>query len=428
ETMTDEIVNPNENLIIPDWINEKYFEKVLAQDEPDHVKVLKFTPVAAIPPGENFTSTMLRIYFKLEMKDGSVKTKTYIFKTMLPEERGGSDINDFGLFPKEAKMYETYLPAFEGLYKDAGWNIQLAPKCLHTEERDGDIYFIFEDLKVKQFKNVDRTKGLDMEHMTRALQKLAEYHAASSVYEEQNGPYPKEFLEGFVTRDVKKFHVDGFNLKEKSFKKAMLTWGMEDADKYVKTFPTTEQYWAQCLSTLDLDPNEFNVLNHGDFWSSNLMSNYLPDGSLDKLILIDFQITMWGSPAKDLLFFIILSAATDIRLKEFDNFVRIYWDRLVECLKVLKFKKPLPQLRDLQSSMYKKTHSFYAFFGLMNHLPIILFPTDKDSNLHNLSAETEEGESLRLRMLSNPAFGSVMKDLYPFLYNKGILNYEDYDV
>lgn len=68
-----------------------------------------------------------------------------------------------------------------------------------------------------------------------------------------------------------------------------------------------------------------------------------------------------------------------------------------------------------------------AFFSILNHLPIILFPSDKDSNIHNMSAETPEGESLRERLLSNPAFGTVMKDLYPFLYNRGILNFEDYD-
>ncbi|SPP84315.1 uncharacterized protein LOC117585911 [Drosophila guanche] len=426
--MSEEIVNPNEHLIIPDWINEKYFTGVLAKDEPNHVKILKFTKVAAIPPGENFTSTMIRVYIKLEMKDGSVKTKTYIFKTMLPEERGGSDINDFGLFPKEAKMYETYLPAFESMYRAAGWKIQLAPQCLHTEERNGNIHFIFEDLCVKRFKNIDRTKGLDLEHMTRALHKLAEYHAASAVYEEQHGPYPTEFLEGFVTLKTHKFHMDAFKLKERAFKKAMLTWGMDDAEKYVKEFPTADQYWAQSLSCLDVLPNEFNVLNHGDFWSSNLMSNYLPNGKIDELILVDFQIVKWGNPAQDLLFFIILSAATDIRIKEFDNLVRIYWDRLIVCLKVLKFKKPIPTLRDIQRSMYAKENSFYAFFALMNHLPIILFPTDKDSNLHNLSAENEEGESLRLRLVSNPAFASVMKDLYPFLYNRGLLNFSDYDV
>ncbi|XP_016952783.1 uncharacterized protein LOC108026373 [Drosophila biarmipes] len=424
----DKIVNPNEHLIIPDWINEKYFEEVLAKDEPDHAKVLKFNVVAAIPPGENFTSTMLRVYIKLQMKDGSVKTKTYIFKTMLPEERGGSDINEFGLFPKEAKMYETYLPAFEALYKAVGWDLQLAPKCLHTEERNGDIHFIFEDLSVRRFKNVDRTKGLDMEHMTKALHKLAEYHAASAVYEELHGPYPSEFNEGFVKRDVKKFLVDGFKTKENTYKKAMLSWGMKDAEKYIKDFPTAEQYWAQALSTLEADPTTFNVLNHGDFWTSNLMSSYLPDGSVDKLILIDFQITTWASPAVDLLFFLTLSPAKDLRIKEFDHFVRIYWERLVECLKVLKLKKPLPKLRDLQSSMYDKHYSFYAFFSIVNHLPIILFPTDKDSNLHNMTAETEEGESLRVRLLSNPAFGSIMKELYPFLYNRGILNFADYDV
>ncbi|KAH8384016.1 hypothetical protein KR009_011743, partial [Drosophila setifemur] len=428
QTMTDEIVNPNEHLIIPDWIDVKYFESVLATDEPDHVKVLKFTPVAAIPPGENFTSTMLRIYIKLEMKDGSVKTKTYIFKTMLPAERGGKDITEFGLFPKEAKMYETYLPAFEALYKEVGWDIQLVPKCLHMEERDGDIHFIFDDLRVKGFGNLDRTKGLDMEHMTRALHKLAEYHAASAVYEEQNGKYPSEFHEGFVKHDVKKFHIDGFNLKKNAFKKAMLSWGMEDAEKFVENFPTADQYWAQCVATLDYLQNEFYVLNHGDFWSSNLMTNYLPDGSLDKLILIDFQICKWGSPAEDLLFFLILSPSKESRLRDFDQFVRIYWERLVECLKVLKYKKNLPSLRDLHKSIYHKNSSFYAFFSLLNHLPIILFPTDKDSNLHTMTAENEEGERHRLRLLTNPAYSEVMKDVYPFLYNRGILNFDDYDV
>lgn len=63
-----EIENPNEHLAIPEWITEEYFQSVLDKDEPDHVKVLKFTPVAAIPPGGNFTSVMLRIYIDLELK------------------------------------------------------------------------------------------------------------------------------------------------------------------------------------------------------------------------------------------------------------------------------------------------------------------------------------------------------------------------
>lgn len=63
-----DIFNPNDSLHIPDWINAEYFQDVLKKDEPDFVTVKKFTPTAAIPPGENFTSIMLRIHMDLEMK------------------------------------------------------------------------------------------------------------------------------------------------------------------------------------------------------------------------------------------------------------------------------------------------------------------------------------------------------------------------
>lgn len=124
--------------------------------------------------------------------------------------------------------------------------------------------------------------------------------------------------------------------------------------------PTEDQYWDMAADTMHADPTEFNTLNHGDFWLSNLMCNYLPDGNVNQVILIDFQICKWGSPALDLLFFIALSPSSDIRLKEFDHFVYIYWKRLTACLKLLKYKKRLPQLRDLHASLYNKKNSFYG--------------------------------------------------------------------
>lgn len=69
---------------------------------------------------------------------------------------------------------------------------------------------------------------------------------------------------------------------------------------------------------------------------------------------------------------------------------------------------------------------YLAFFALTNHLPLIVFPTDKDSNMHSLMAETEEAENLRLRLTSNPIYANIMKDLYPFYYNRGLFNFDDY--
>ena len=75
ENNTD-IVNPNVNLSIPTWISAEYFKDILSSDVPDAVQVTNFTPIAAIPPGENFTSVMLRVHMDLLMKGLYCKWKT----------------------------------------------------------------------------------------------------------------------------------------------------------------------------------------------------------------------------------------------------------------------------------------------------------------------------------------------------------------
>lgn len=95
------------------------------------------------------------------------------------------------------------------------------------------------------------------------------------------------------------------------------------------------------------------------------MFSYLPDKTLNDLIFLDFQICKWGSPAEDLLFFITISAAKDIRIKKFDHFISIYHERLVECLGVLGFQKPLPKLRDLHKDLYDQKNTFYGEYFMI---------------------------------------------------------------
>ncbi|XP_075145279.1 uncharacterized protein LOC142220176 [Haematobia irritans] len=424
----NEIVNPNENLQIPSWITADYFRDVVAKDVPDMVAIKKFTPTAATRPGENFTSVMIRLHMDLEMKDGSTLYKTYIFKTMLEADKGGDLVNQLSLFPKEMEMYGTYLPAFENLYRQAGWHIQLAPKCLLTEKKENRINFLFEDLSQRNFKNLERLEGCDMNHMENVMRKLAEFHAASAVYAEQNGKYPEVFDFGFINVDHgKEMSKFMFDIGSSSYKKAMAQWGLENGDEYIKKYPNFEQYWKSASACMNTSTNLFNVLNHGDFWSSNIMFSYLANGDLDETLLVDFQICKWGSPAEDLLFFLTLSPAADIRLKKYDEFVAMYHKRLVECLKVLGYKKPIPTLRSIHQDMYDKNNSFYAFFACTNHLPLILLPSDKDTNMHNFTRPDEVGERLRMNAYTNPTFVEVIKEVFTFYHHRGLFNFEDYN-
>lgn len=422
---SEKIENPNESLIIPEWLNRAKFEFLLAKDEPDYSKILQFTPVAAVPPGCNFTSVMLRVYLDLEMKDGTQKRKSYVVKTTLNLDKGGQRVNEMRYFHKEQQMYSTYLPEFEEIYREAGHPVQLMPKCLEIGEIEGNLYFIFEDLSAQNYKGKDQTKGVDMEHMRLSLRKLAELHAASVIYKDRHGPYHTDFYHGFAKKDNLQFSLNGFETKAPEYKEAMKTWGMDEC--YLKNFPTTEQYGKLCLESLNVDPQDFNVLTHGDFSATNMLYKYDGNGALSDAVLLDFQVCKWASPAQDLLMMITLSAEKDSRYREFDNFVRIYWEYLIECLRVLKYEKPLPQLREVQSAIYKKNNTFSAFFSVLNHLPGHLLPPCKESNLHTINSKDEEGRKLRNRSYTNPAFMEVIREFYPFCCNRGLFNFEDFD-
>lgn len=63
----EEIVNPNEFLAIPKWINEDYFLPILEKDVTNFKRIIKFKPVAATAPGENYTSIMVRVIIEVEL-------------------------------------------------------------------------------------------------------------------------------------------------------------------------------------------------------------------------------------------------------------------------------------------------------------------------------------------------------------------------
>ncbi|EDX14405.1 GD18213 [Drosophila simulans] len=358
------------------------------------------------------------------MSHGTQKRKSYVVKTMLDWDKGGKAVNEMRYFHKEQQMYSTYLPQFEKIYREAGHPVQLMPKCLEVGEIDGNIYFIFEDLSTRNFVAADQMKGVNVEHMRLSLRKLAELHAASVIYKERYGPYHTDFDNGFARKDKIEHSIKRFEVKAPEYKAAMKTWGIDEC--YLKNFPTAEQYGKLCLESLNVDPQDFNVLTHGDFSPSNILFKYDKNGAPSEALILDFQICKWASPTQDLLMLIILSAEKDWGYSKFDNFVRIYWEYLTDCLRVLMYEKPLPQLRELQSAIYKKNNTFSAFFAVMNHLPGFLLPVCKENNLHTFNLEDEVGRSFRTKVYTNPIFVEVVKELYPICCNRGLFNFEDF--
>lgn len=98
---------------------------------------------------------------------------------------------------------------------------------------------------------------------------------------------------------------------------------------------------------------EFNVLNHGDCWNFNIMFHYDAFGKIKETLFVDFQVGKYGSPANDLYYLILSSAAPDIKINKFDYLVRYYFDNLIENLKLLQYHRPLPKLKNIQAALFR---------------------------------------------------------------------------
>lgn len=107
------------------------------------------------------------------------------------------------------------------------------------------------------------------------------------------------------------------------------------------------------FSTSKYDPKEFNVLNHGDCWSNNIMFQYDAEGKIVDTVLIDYQMVNYGSPAKDLLYFLLSSTAHDLKVKEFNYLIKFYHENLVKNLALLKYPKKLPTLKEIHCAIIK---------------------------------------------------------------------------
>lgn len=90
-------------------------------------------------------------------------------------------------------MYSKVVPKFQEIFHDSNIEVAFAPKCWKTVEEHEIL--IMEDLKVRNFKNINRMQGMDMQHAELVLTKIAQFHAASACIYERDGKYSEQLME-----------------------------------------------------------------------------------------------------------------------------------------------------------------------------------------------------------------------------------------
>lgn len=168
------------------WLNDHFLKQFIEKGlyyQPDEFVLQKFEASYASKKPDNYMGVLVRVKLTIG-KIGTEEEKELqlVFKTNPDEE---TLAEDFSAFPKEVEMYQTLLPAFEGLLKEAGVEVQLAPSCYGVHQENERTIIAMEDLKQDGFTMLDRVAMLDLDHGLLVVERLAQLHAASVLYKEQ---------------------------------------------------------------------------------------------------------------------------------------------------------------------------------------------------------------------------------------------------
>ncbi|XP_073842766.1 uncharacterized protein [Musca autumnalis] len=407
----------NHTISIPSWIEKSLFENVLKEKVDNFRCITKFDVKPGSTAGENYATVILRIDVDIELQDGSSKSLSYMLKTGHESEMLKQMMGSHDMFSIEKGMYDNIVPAFEKLYADAGVQVKFGPcsYVLSTKEP----YILLENLSPRGFKNANRLEGLDQKHVECVLKKLAQWHAASAVYYEKNGPFEEQYRNGFYKEEMKPMMKVVNEQITKVFQECAKTY--TNYEEYAKYLIPPEDPIDLVYRLAKPNPNEFNVLNHGDCWSNNVMFQYDAFGTIKETYLIDYQLPKYGTPAQDLYYFLLSSTKYELKLAKFDYFIKFYHDNLSHHLKILNYAKPIPTLRDIHILLYK--YGFFGFQTAVGVMAIVLLDPTEKANLENFLGEDSDAGDFKKLMFSSDRYRKHIEAILPWLNNRGAFRF-----
>ncbi|KAE8573450.1 uncharacterized protein [Halyomorpha halys] len=321
-------------------------------------RVLKCEAQPALPKGENYLSLISRITLEVVLGNGKKSHKSLILKEAPHEGNNREFVNNLGVFKIETEMYLRILKQMEELMDEHHETEELLWGRLIFYQPYTSL--LLEDLKATGFLMTQRQACLDLEHGHLVLHSLGRFHGMSKILEERgviNGkdfkPYAlcnsKDLLEKYVHNGLR-------NLSEAMHRSWGPAW-QRVAEKLIMPLEVLEN---KMIEIGKLEESRFNVVNHGDCWSNNMLFKYDWSHRPIAVRFLDFQISHYNSPSWDLTYFMFNSIEPKLRREHYESLLKTYSNSLLSTLQKYRYSGRLPTHEEIAAEMER-----IAFFRLI---------------------------------------------------------------
>ena len=314
------------------------------------------------------------------------------------------------IYPREIKVYSEFLVEAEKILSSVNDQTKFAPECLYTSFEPKNM-LIFEDLKVKGYKVLPRNQLLDFDQALPIFIKLAKLHAVSAVLYEKNPSSMDVYLEGSISNnpDRQDFLVHYENCVRTLGLVVENEWSQdwkEIATKLKKLQITIRQKGYDVYTR---DDTSFNVFNHNDLWTPNVLFRNNKNEMIEDILFVDFQLSCFNSPGIDLNFFIYGSLSKETRSSSKMKLIKIYHQTLSETLVKLNYGKQIPSLHDIHIELLKK--GMNGAIAALSEVQLLLYQQSDDLQMDMLLQDSPKAESFRYSLFNNSKYKDYIQPL-----------------
>lgn len=278
---------------------------------------------------------------------------------------------------------------------------------------------IFEDMRDKGYKVRSREYQFNLDEASALIVKLAKLHAASTVLYDRDPSIMEPYMEGSISNnlDRQEFLVHYRNCARALGAVIENEWdeSWRKIARKIKALESTITDRGCALYTRD--PTTFSVFNHNDLWIKNLFFKDSRDG-VEDVLLIDYQISYFGSLGIDLNYFFYGALQEEVRISSLKDLLKIYHKNFKSVLESLKYEGKIPTLHDVHVEFLKS--GFNGLLVTFAVTPILMMEDSPKMNL--LFVNSEEGEKFRYSLFATEKYKNFIQKLLVEFDDLGFLD------
>ncbi|CAH1406812.1 unnamed protein product [Nezara viridula] len=367
--------------------------------------ILDLQSVPALPKGENYTSTILRITLKVVLGNGRLAKKSFIMKQMITDGAQGEFVKEHDVTKQESQIYSVIHKEMNYLMEEfEDTDEPLWCKFIHYDPRLS--YILLEDLNASGYSVVPRQKGLDLDHAILALRGLGKYHGMAKVLEQRGIISKDNYKSNEIfsnTKVIKAIPYAGFINLAKGMQES---WGPEWEETAKKLMIPFDPFAEMLVKIGNIQTEtKFTVLIHGDCWSNNMMFKYDFMKRPISVKFLDYQLPRYDTPCMDVTNFFYLGVKPHVRRSNYDLLLKTYHDSLVRTLDKFGFTGTKPTLEEITDTMNR-----LEFMGLASFIPLypaLLCSSTEPFDMGKLLA-TDGEEGFNRDIISEPGMIEVL--------------------